>query len=156
MKHSSSVGVLHAQGMAPDGQALPQYRLSLLLQALGLQRDGHLPQSVSNLGMIQPQGSFLDCQTALQRLVCLQRMNMCCFVRKTASRGEGWYSLFVLVNKTRRNTVEKNRDAKSKDMFPLEQLEAEFIESRRSTTHHVPLPLVRRAKKMQYGLWLFE
>ena len=61
MQHSSSVRVVHAQSMAPDSQALPQHRLGLLLQALALQRDSHLLESVGDFGMIQSQCGFLDC-----------------------------------------------------------------------------------------------
>ena len=44
--------MLHAQGMTPDGQALPQHRLSLLLQPLSLQGDRHLLESVSHLWVV--------------------------------------------------------------------------------------------------------
>ena len=61
MQHSSSVGVVHAESMTPNGQALPQHRLRLQQKALPLQGEGHLLQSVSHLGMVQSQGSLLNC-----------------------------------------------------------------------------------------------
>ena len=76
MQHVSCVGVLHADSVTSNGQALPQHRLSPLEQALGLQREGHLLEGVGHIQMVQPQSCLLYRQTGLQRLIGLQGMNL--------------------------------------------------------------------------------
>ena len=71
MQHCCCIWVVHAKGVTPDSQALPEHRLCTVLKPLSLQGKSHLLKGVCHFWLVEPQRSLLDGQTGLQSLIGL-------------------------------------------------------------------------------------